>query len=184
MLANDPATVPAQQYVTLPDGIIPATPTSCVTSGTFSAWIKLTTNGTNAPVFEFGSDDTHYTTLTTYLTGTGPLLSFYWINATRNATVRQTSGIAYTLDTWTHVAAVRGPSSIGLGRYEAVYLDGQLKNTASLSTSAGFASPTPLSFLGKSHFTNVPGFNGAIDEVLVSCRQYTADEIAQLAYKP
>jgi len=30
----------------------------------------------------------------------------------------------------------------------------------------------------------VPGFNGSIAEILVSCRNYTDDEIQQLAYLP
>jgi hypothetical protein len=183
MLTNDPATTPAQQYVTLPDGIIPATPATCVTNATFSAWIKLTTNGTNAPVFEFGSDDTHYTTVTTFAGGS-PVLSFYWINGIKLYNLSQTSA-NYTLDKWTHIAAVRGPMPGYAGRFEAVYQDGVMKASISNNnTSAGFAIPTPLSYLGRSHSATVPGFNGAIDEVLVACRQYTNDEIKHLAYRP
>ena len=41
-----------------------------------------------------------------------------------------------------------------------------------------------MDYLGRSFNPATPGFNGAIDEVLVSCRAYTADEIKQLAYLP
>jgi hypothetical protein len=44
-------------------------------------------------------------------------------------------------------------------------------------------TPT-LDYIGKSFTATTPGFNGAIDEVLVSCRAYTIDEIKQLAYRP
>ena len=180
MLANSPATA-AQQYVTLADGIM----NNCTTAATFSAWINLTTNTTDAPVLEFGSDSTHYTSFQTYSTSKGgPVLSLYWINATKTYTCRQT-GASYTLGQWTHIAAVRGANTNGAGRYEAVYENGVSKFSASnTSTSANFATPTPLSFLGKSQVATTPGFNGAIDEVLVSCRQYTDDEIKQLAYVP
>ncbi len=57
-------------------------------------------------------------------------------------------------------------------------------NETSLNTSIGFWGDSPASFLGKSHDSSVSGFNGAIDEVLVSCRAYSDDEILQLAYRP
>jgi hypothetical protein len=180
MLTNSPATA-AQQYVTLPDGII----ANCTTAVTFSAWINLTSNTTDAPVLEFGSDITHYTSFQTYATSKAqPVLSLYFLNGTKTATLRQL-GASYTLGQWTHIAAVRGNNTTGLGRYEAVYENGVQKAvTADNKTSAFFAIPTPLSFIGKSQVATTPGFNGAIDEVLVSCRQYTDDEIKQLAYVP
>ena len=41
-----------------------------------------------------------------------------------------------------------------------------------------------LNFFGKSSNDAKAGFNGSIDEILISCRAYTDDEIKQLAYLP
>lgn len=185
MLANNPTVAPAQQYVTLANGIIP---TNCA-NGTFAAWINLTSNDTDAPVFEFGTGTTtSYTSFTTYSTTDAvPVLSFNWYNGTKSGTVRQKSAV-YSNGQWTHIAAVRGPTvAAGVtypGRYEAVYENGVLKaSLADTKTGAGFVVPT-MSYIGRSYVATTPGFNGAIDEVLVACRQYTADEIKQLAYVP
>jgi hypothetical protein len=52
----------------------------------------------------------------------------------------------------------------------------------------GFAlsgwGPTIYNYFGKSLDDTVRGLNGTIDEILVSCRSYTADEIRHLAYLP
>jgi hypothetical protein len=193
MLANDKSAA-AQQFVTLANGIIPA---SCI-NGTFSAWINLTSNDTDAPVFEaFGSTtsgttvtSTGFTRLTTYSTAdSAAVLYFDWINGTKLWHLKQKPAV-YSTGQWTHIAAVRGPAISATdgktydGRYEAVYLNGELKTSVSdTKTGAGFMISTQ-SYLGKSYVANTPGFNGAIDEVLVACRQYQPDEIKQLAYKP
>ena len=58
--------------------------------------------------------------------------------------------------------------------------------TGTTNTGALFSGwgTTTLNALGRSSSDTVPGFNGAVDEVLVACRAYTDDEIKQLAYLP
>jgi hypothetical protein len=53
------------------------------------------------------------------------------------------------------------------------------------SSIAAWAATSTMNYLGKSRddMTN-PGLDATIDEVLISCRNYTADEIKQLAYRP
>jgi hypothetical protein len=182
MLTNsDNPTTAAQQYVTLLDGII----ANCTTTITMSAWINLTTNTTDAPVLEFAQSDTLLTNLTTFSTAKAqPVLSHFFLDELKTFTIRQLNA-NYTPRQWTHIAAVRGDNSSGVGRFSAVYQNGfQKAATANTSTGAYYVSPTPLSFIGKAHTATSAGVNGAVDEVLVTCRQYTDDEIEQLAYLP
>ena len=186
MLTNSPSTAPAVQYVALANGSL----AGCTTRATFSAWINPTTNTTIAPVLEFGYDSTHYTNVTTYVGGSSPgsALSFYFINGTGSSFV-VTQKLSYASG-WTHIAVVRGDDPAnGVGRDAALYVNGGLQaSTNNTKRGANFwdatTSTTTSNFLGKSQVATTPGFNGAIDEVLVSCRAYTADEIQQLAYLP
>jgi hypothetical protein len=186
MLTNSPSTAPAVQYVALANGSL----AGCTTRATFSAWINPTTNTTIAPVLEFGYDSTHYTNVTTYVGGSSPgsAASFYFINGTGSSFV-VTQKLTYPSG-WTHIAVVRGDDPVnGAGRDAAVYVNGALQtSTTNTKRGAAFwdatASTTTSNFIGKSQVATTPGFNGAIDEVLVSCRPYTADEIKQLAYLP
>jgi len=185
MLTNNPTATPALQYVDLGDGIFK----DCTTSITISAWVQHTTNTTAAPVVEFGQDSTHYTNVTTYVTASpaGVGLSFYFINGTSSSFILNPKGSFYPTGQWSHIAVVRGdmPVTGGAGKYAAVFVNGELKSsTTDTKRGANFWPTTTLNFIGKSQFDTTAGFNGAIDEVLVACRQYTADEIAQLAYKP
>jgi hypothetical protein len=177
---SDNPAVAAQQYVALLDGAI----ATCTTAITLSAWINLTTNTTDAPVLEFAQGDTLLTNISTYATAKAQaVLAHYFLDDTKTFTVRQL-GASYTLGQWTHIAAVRGDNTNGVGRFSAVYQNGVQKAVlANTGTGAFYATPTPLSYLGRSHVPTMAGFNGAIDEVLVSCRQYTDDEIKQLAYR-
>ncbi|HEY5961616.1 MAG TPA: LamG domain-containing protein, partial [Polyangiaceae bacterium] len=178
--SSNPA-VPAEQYVALLNGAL----ANCTTALTLSAWINLTTNMTDGPVLEFAKSDTLLTNLSTYATAKGQaVLAHYFLDDSKTFTVRQL-GTTYTLGQWTHIAAVRGDNANGIGRFAAVYLNGvQVLPLLNTGTGAYYVTDTPLSYLGRSHVAAMAGFNGEIDEVLVSCRQYTDDEIKQLAYRP
>jgi hypothetical protein len=174
-------TGPAAQYVKLADGLIQ----DCALNLTVAAWVKLETNNYQASVFEVGPDDTALIRLgTAYKPGMSPDLTFQmnW-NSTSWATLRAVN--AWTLGQWYHIAAVRTSN----GSTAQVYLDGAplTPAVASWGGTRSFADwgATTRNYFGKSNdYYPYPGFNGTIDEILISCRVYTDGEIAQLAYKP
>jgi hypothetical protein len=90
-------------------------------------------------------------------------------------------GFAWTTSRWYHIAIVRQAAAVSL------YVDGVLL-TGNPSLSTGFAvngfGATVNNYFGKSQDDTMAGLDAAIDEILISCRAYTADEIKQLAYKP
>ena len=78
-------------------------------------------------------------------------------------------------DAWHHVAVTVDASNVTL------YADGAMvaQQASPAVTPADFAGTTD-NWLGRSQFSD-PGLDGAIDELRISCRAYTPDEIAMLA---
>ena len=181
-LLNNPAVTPAQQYVDLGDGLV----SDCGLNLTLSGWFNITTNTTDAPLFEFAKDTINVVNITSYSTTATPpsaVFSFDFRNSGTDHIVRARPYSGWTIGTWTHVAAIRSGTD---GRPVAIYQNGLKVYTGSTNTGALFSSwgTTVLNALGKSSTDTIPGFDGAIDEVLVSCRAYTDDEVKQLAYLP
>jgi len=170
---------PAQQFVDLADGIV----ANCATNLTLAGWFNLTTNSTDAPFLELAQDTTHFVNITTYTTPySQPVISFGFVYGTQNRTVRQRPYDYWNNGIWTHVAAVRN----GTSQTASLYRDGKLVVSGPLATATTLSSwgNTTLNAIGKSANDTIPGFNGSVDEVLISCRNYTDDEIKQLAYLP
>jgi hypothetical protein len=172
--------------VDLADGLI----SDCGLNLTVAGWFNFTSNTTEAPLFEFGKDTSNYVNVTTFVGSTysQPVFSFNLENTGASHVARArpyniNGNNGWVMGKWTHVAAVRSGSD---GRPIALYQDGVKEvsgttNTAALLTAWG---TTTLNALGKATSDTLPGWDGAVDEVLVSCRAYTDDEIKQLAYLP
>lgn len=79
-------------------------------------------------------------------------------------------------NTWQHVAVTV------LNGHVTVYVGGTFLMAQDVTgvTPADFAQSTN-NWLGRSEGVNDSYFNGAIDELRISCRAYTADEIKSLA---
>ena len=179
-LANSPAVTPAQQYVDLGDGLV----SDCSLNLTLSGWFNFNSNMTDAPLLEFARDTINLVNITGYSTSVGQsVFSFLFDNSSAQHVVRLRGYTGWTMGIWTHVAAVRSGTD---GRPVALFQDGVKVTTGSTNTGALFSAwgTTTLNALGRSSSDTIPGFDGAIDEVLVSCRAYTDDEIKQLAYVP
>ena len=179
-LTNNPSATPGQQYVDLADGII----SDCGLTLTIAGWFNITTNTTDAPLFEFAKDTASLVNITTYATALSQTtFAFLFENTGVYHVVRVRPYSGWVLGSWTHIAVVRS----GDGKPLGIYQNGVNKYPgASTSTAALFSAwgSTTLNTFGRSSSDTVPGFNGAVDEVLVSCRGYTDDEIKQLAYLP
>jgi len=179
-LANNPTVTPGLQYVDLGDGLA----SDCGLNLTLSGWFSFASNTTEAPLLEFAKDTTNLVNITAYTASySQAVFSFLFENSGAQHVVRQRPYTGWMLGNWTHVAAVR--SGID-GRPVALYQNGVKVYTGSTGTGALFNAwgTTTVNALGRSSSDTVPGFNGAVDEVLVACRAYTDDEIKQLAYLP
>ena len=179
-LTNNPAVTPAQQYVHLGDGLV----ADCGLNLTLSGWFNFNSNTTDAPLLEFAKDTNDVVNITGYSTSVAQaVFSFLFNNTGTLHVVRVRGYTGWTMGNWTHVAAVRSGTD---GRPLALYQNGVKATSGSTNTAALFSSwgTTTLNALGRSSSDTVPGFDGAVDEVLVACRAYTDDEIKQLAYLP
>lgn len=119
-----------------------------------------------------------------YKAGVSALSLSWWDgSATRSAYGTYNLGLAQ----WHHVAVTRA----GTAAYQ--YVDGVSVSATppvSFGTGSGIAanlSNAPQNYLGKNRTAGAgsdTSLDGSLDDVLISCRAYTADEIKHLAYKP
>jgi hypothetical protein len=172
---DNPITPPAVQYVDLADGII----SDCGANLTVAGWLNLDSLTDNARFLDFGNDIDHYVYVVPRYTGANVLrFSLKNLNANNRASG---AGFAWTTSRWYHIAVVRQAATVSL------YVDGVLL-TGNPTLSTGFAvsafGSTLNNYFGKSQDDTMAGLDASIDEILVSCRPYTGDEIKQLAYKP
>ncbi|MCE9578310.1 MAG: LamG domain-containing protein [Deltaproteobacteria bacterium] len=146
---------------------------NCTTSLTVAAWVKLRTLTPWSRVFDFGSGNTAFI----YLAPTDGAGMHFAMVAPSGVfdLVSPTPPIAAD-GAWHHVAV-----TVGEGGVVTLYADG-----ASVA-SATSAAVHPLDFngvtdswLGRSRFPD-PYLDGSIDELRISCRAFTADEIADLS---
>jgi hypothetical protein len=157
----------ASQYVDLPDGLV----ASC-SDFTFAAWVKLAANPNWNRVFDFsGSAGTMFLTPA----ANGPTLQFGF--KTSSGTDQRISyPYSFPAGAWKHVAVTMAG---GTGR---LYLDGaQVAQNASMSLRPSDLGITPNVFLGRSPNSWDPYMNGSLDEVRISCRAYSADEVRAAA---
>ena len=161
-------------YVTMPAGVV-----STLGDFTISAWVKLTTVGTWARIFDFGTSQTNYMFLTTSSNSNPSKVRF----AIRTPAVAEEAieGIptpAISTGTWTHFAV-----SIS-GSTGTLYVNGTVVGTNSAMTlKPSSLGSTNLNYIGKSQFTN-PYLNGLVDEFQIYNTALSASQVAQLAAPP
>jgi hypothetical protein len=190
----------ATQYVDLGAGVLQG----CSTAWTFAAWYNAEAVRYSAPIFialdsEVGATSAvaMFRFAPNYKGGVAGLsLSWYQQNdppstswTTRSAWGTYNLGLAQ----WHHVAITRSDAVV------SYYIDGS--DSAVTTTYTGTWGTTainpdklanaPQNYLGKNRTvgagtgaTTDSGLDGSLDDVLISCRAYTASEIKHLAYKP
>jgi len=147
----------------------------CTTQLTVAAWVKLRTLTPWSRVFDFGSGNTAFI----YLAPTDGVGMHFAMVAPSGVfdLVSPTPPIAAD-SAWHHVAV-----TVGEGGVVTLYADGV--SVASATSAAvrpsDFATVTD-NWLGRSRFPD-PYLDGSIDELRISCRAFTADEIADLSRK-
>jgi hypothetical protein len=144
----------------------------CTSQFAIAAWIRIDAYATNAKVFDFSSSSTDL-----YLApndGTGMHVELKSQSGTIDLV---TAAPPIPADsTWHHVAV-----TMDAGNIVVLYVDGAPATTQASSTvHPGDFANTSQAYLARSR-GNDPYFDGAIDELRVSCRAFTSDEIKNLS---
>lgn len=158
----------AGQYVSLPGALVQ----DC-SDFTWAGWVNLAARADWSRIFDFGSG----TATNMFLTprAGGNTLRFA-IRNNDGAEQQISYAIDFPLEQWRHVAVVLRGST---GR---LYLSGvQVAQNAQITLHPRDLGATPNNWLGRSQYEVDPYLQGALDDVRVSCRAYSADEIAALA---
>jgi len=167
VLLTGTATTP--QYVTLSNPLA-----GCTTELTVALWVKQTTASPWARIFDFGGTNDNFMFLTPS-NSDGKLQ----LNIHAHAPVPETvlvSASTYPVDAaWHHVAVVVSASEARL------YIDGSVVGNAPTPVTPAVLGATNEHWLGKSRFPD-PYFKGSFDELRISCRALTSDEIKNLAF--
>lgn len=161
----------AEQYVSLDSNPL----AGCTNELTVALWVKLDEATPWTRIFDFGNDS-QFIYLTTH--GAKNSLHFAMYKGDETAVSAPDNVSIPTDGAWHHVAVVVSPSAATL------YLDGaSVGTTATVPALPGDFAPLTQNYLGKSWFDPDPYLNGALDELRISCRAYTPDEIKNLAFK-
>ncbi|HEY1547184.1 MAG TPA: LamG domain-containing protein [Kofleriaceae bacterium] len=167
----------------------------CTNQLTIAVWVKLPALTPWTQIFEVTSDTgavgEEWIDLISY-DGTAP--HFAMITSTANnvdlvgATNPFDDGTGHADGKWHHLAVTVAPDTGNPAMNDVVmYGDGVvIGNTTTTAYVSAFSSATtgaPMthSWLGKSRFGTDPYLAGSLDDLRVSCRAYTADEIKNLA---
>jgi hypothetical protein len=147
---------------------------SCTTQLTVAAWIKLHALTSWSRIFDFGTSTTAFI----YLAPTdGAGMHFAMVSPHGVFDMVTASPPVAADDTWHHVAVTVDPAKL-----VTLYVDGGAvlsQANATDVTPADFAATTE-NWLGRSRFPD-PYLDGAIDDLRISCRAYSADEIVNLS---
>jgi hypothetical protein len=158
------------QFVTLDNPIA-----GCTDELTVALWVRHDAAGNWARIFDFGGTEDNFMYLTPS-THEGKLqLSMYRQGAEKvvvSATTIPPDG------TWHHLAVTVNATAA------RVFVDGSGVGNVDEPLTPAKLGPTNEHWLGKSRFSATdPYFKGAVDEVRISCRAFTPDEIKNLAFR-
>ncbi len=161
----------ANQYVDLPDGVL----ASC-SDFTFAGWVRLNTKADWSRIFDFGSSTTTNMFLTPKVGGADTVRFAIKVPGINNGFEEQISApFAFPLGTWTHVAVVLD------GDTGTLFIDGTAVATNTIAGDPSALGSTINNWLGRSQYGADPYLNGNLDELWLSCRAYSPQEIAALA---
>lgn len=158
------------QHVDLPDALV-----SACQDFTFAAWVQLDSKPDWSRIFDFGSSTASNMFLTPKVGGANVLrfaLKVPGINGGAEAQI--SAPFVFPLNTWTHVAVVLEADE---GR---LYVNGGQVASATIIANPADMGATANNWLGRSQWPD-PNLDGRLDEVQLSCRAYSAGEVADLA---
>jgi galactose oxidase len=158
----------SNQYVDLPDALVQG-----CTDFTWAGWVNLASNPNWSRLFDFGTG----TATNMFLTPRAGGATLRFAIRLNNGAEQQISyGTDLPLNQWRHVAVVLS------GNTGRLYLSGiQVAQNTNLVLNPINLGATASVWLGRSQYTADPYLNGTLDDVRMSCRAYSDDEIAALA---
>jgi len=167
-----------------PHAELAATPlASCTDQLTVATWVKLHSQDGWARVFDFGIGTQRFIYLTLFDDRGGGNHGMHFAMVSPGGIfdmATATPPIAGD-DTWHHAAVTVASSGL-----VTMYVDGAVVLTQMNDTGAkvsDFAATTE-NYLGKSRFVDTdPYLHAALDDLRISCRAFTADEIKSLAHQ-
>jgi hypothetical protein len=161
----------ASQFVQLPVGIV----RDC-TDLTLAVWVHMDSVNSWARVFDLGVGPNTFM----YLTPTSPYGTIRFaakLNSPSQTAeqVLSRNGVL-PAGAWHHLAVVLSNDT------GTMYYDGaEVAKNNKLTMDASDMGSSAQNYLGRSQFVADPYFNGKLDELLVSCRAFTPDEIRLLS---
>ncbi len=155
------------QYVTLNSPLA-----GCTDQLTIALWVKQVAAQPWARIFDFGGTGDNFMFLTPSTDEGKMRLS---IHTTAIETVVLSNTTLPADSTWHHVAVVINAAAA------TMFMDGAPIGTTLLPVIPSVLGTTNEHWLGKSRFPD-PYFNGSFDELRISCRAFTPDEIKNLAF--
>lgn len=156
------------QYVSLPGALVQG-----CSDFTWAGWVNVAADANWSRIFDFGSS----TATNMFLTprAGGNILRFA-IRSSGGAEQQISYDIDFPLDEWRHVAVVLS------GNTGSLYLSGsQVAQSSNIQLNPSDLGATPNNWLGRSQYEVDPYFDGTLDDVRISCRAFTPEEIAALA---
>ncbi|MEO7098790.1 MAG: LamG-like jellyroll fold domain-containing protein, partial [Luteolibacter sp.] len=158
----------SSQCVTMPSGVVTG-----VDDFTISTWVKMTSLGNWARLFDLGTGTTNYM----FLAPQGPTANRIRF-AIRTPSVNEqiiNSTVNTPVGTWFHVAVTLAGTT---GR---LYINGvEAGSNTGMTLKPSSLGPTNLNYLGKSQFAD-PYLNGALDDFRIYGRAFSAAEITSLS---
>jgi hypothetical protein len=155
------------QWVTLDNPIA-----GCTDELTVALWVKHVAAGNWSRIFDFGGTTDNFMYLTP---STHESKLHLAIHIAGEETSFSSASTIPADSEWHHLAVVVAPAAA------TVFIDGESIGSTPDPVLPSELGATNEHWLGKSRF-NDPTFNGAFDEVRISCRAFTADEIRNLAF--
>lgn len=159
---------------------------SCTDQLTVATWVKLHSQDPWARVFDFGTGGglSMYLTLFDDRGGGNHGMRFAMFKPNVAFDMFTPTPPVAGDDTWHHVAVTVAPSG-ATNEMVTMYVDGAVvltqENSAAIKISDFTA--TTENYLGKSRFVDTdPYLNAALDDLRISCRAFTADEIKNLSH--
>jgi len=159
-------------FVDLPDGIV----TSCM-DFTFASWVYLDANPFWTRIMDFGLDAGTFVFITTNSQsgGTNVRFALKLFKPIFDPEEMVNRPGALPVGSWQHVAGVM---TEGMGY---VYVNGEQAGNAPIAGKVSDMGSTRNNWLGRSQYALDPYLNGRLDEIVISCRAFSLEEIQLLS---
>jgi hypothetical protein len=163
---------------------------NCTDQFTVATWVKMHTLDTWARIIDFGTGPGSSMFLTPFDDQGADKhgMRFAMFSPTAAFNMSTPTPPIPADDTWHHVAVTVVPivdQSQVTNEMVTIYVDGAVVLTQLNTTGIKISDykTTTENYLGKSRFVDTdPYLNGALDDLRISCRAFTADEIKNLAH--